>query len=116
MSRAHAFGKILTQLRARVPGLTQARLAALAGYDPAVITRMAQGGQDLTGPQARDRVLQVIQALHVAGALRGVDDADALLTAANLSPLINAASLEAALIQRITLHGSIGGAPRRGGR
>ena len=73
MPRAHAFGTLLKHLRARVPGLTQARVAALAGYDPAVITRMARGGQDLTGPHARARVLQVIQALDKAGALRESD-------------------------------------------
>ncbi len=89
---------------ARVPGLTQARIVELAGYDPAVITRMARGGQDLTGPHARARVLQVIQALDEAGALRDLEDANALLAAANLSPLVEAREHEAGLIRRVLLH------------
>jgi Helix-turn-helix domain len=104
MSHHHAFGNVLKQLRSRVPGLTQARIAALAGYDPAVISRMAQGEQDLTGPQTRARVLRVIQALDEAGALRGVDEANALLAAANLSPLIEASNGEAGLLQRLYRH------------
>ncbi len=104
MSHVHAFGHLLKQLRARVPGLTQARLAALAGYDPAVITRMAKGQQDLIGPQTRTRVLRVIQALDEAGALHDVTEADALLTAANLSPLIKANAGEAALLKRLYQH------------
>jgi hypothetical protein len=104
MSHLHAFGNLLKQLRSRVPGLTQARIADLAGYDPAVITRMAKGQQDLTGPQTRARVLRVIQALDEAGALRSVDEANALLAAANLSPLIEASDGEVGLIQRLYRH------------
>ncbi|MFN8495357.1 MAG: helix-turn-helix transcriptional regulator [Caldilineaceae bacterium] len=106
MSHAHTFGSLLKQLRLRVPGLTQARVAELAGYDPSVITRMVKGLQDLTGPQARMRVLRVIHALDEAGALCGLEDANALLTAANLSPLIEATPSEAELIQRIYQHSS----------
>lgn len=104
MSHVHAFGHLLKQLRTRVPGLTQARLAALAGYDPAVITRMAKGQQDLIGPQTRIRVLRVIGALDEAGALRSVAEANALLAAANLSPLLEASDGEARLIQRLYVH------------
>lgn len=104
MSHLHAFGHLLKQLRARVPGLTQARLAQLAGYDPAVITRMAKGQQDLIGPQTRVRVLRVIGALDEAGALRDVTEANALLAAANLSPLIEANDEEASVLQRLYRH------------
>ena len=104
MSHVHAFGHLLKQLRSRIPGLTQARLAALAGYDPAVITRMVKGQQDLVGPQTRARVLRVIQALDEVGALRDVTEANALLAAANLSPLIEASTGEARLIQRLYVH------------
>lgn len=104
MSHTHAFGSLLKQLRSRIPGFTQARLAELAGYDPAVITRMAKGQQDLIGPQTRARVLRVIQALDEAGALRDVTEANALLAAANLSPLIEASDGEARLIQRLHMH------------
>lgn len=104
MSHTHAFGNLLKQLRTRVPGLTQARLAEMAGYDPAVITRMTKGQQDLIGPQTRARVLRVIQALDEAGALRDVAEANALLAAANLSPLIEASDGEAGLLQRLYRH------------
>ena len=104
MAHLHAFGNLLKQLRTRVPGLTQARIAALAGYDPAVITRMAKGQQDLIGPQTRIRVLRVIGALDEAGALHSVAEANALLAAANLSPLIEASDSEAKLIQRLYVH------------
>ena len=104
MAHRHAFGNLLKQIRTRVPGLTQARLAALAGYDPAVITRMAKGQQDLIGPQTRVRVLRVIGALDEAGALRDVAEANALLAAANLSPLIEASDGEAGLLQRLYRH------------
>lgn len=104
MAHRHAFGNLLKQIRTRVPGLTQARVAALAGYDPAVITRMTKGQQDLIGPQTRVRVLRVIGALDEAGALRDVAEANALLAAANLSPLIEASDGEAGLLQRLYRH------------
>lgn len=104
MAHRHAFGNLLKQLRSRVPGLTQARVAVLAGYDPAVITRMAKGQQDLIGPQTRVRVLRVIGALDEAGALRDVAEANALLAAANLSPLIEASTEEASVLQRLYRH------------
>jgi hypothetical protein len=107
MPHIHAFGNLIKQFRSRVPGLTQSRIAELAGYDPAVITRMARGKQDLTGPQTRTRVLRVIQALDEAGALYGLEDANALLAAANLSPLIEAMDPEAELIERMYRHSDI---------
>jgi predicted transcriptional regulator len=39
----HPFGNFISQFRARKHGLTQARLAEMAGYDPAVIARMCAG-------------------------------------------------------------------------
>jgi hypothetical protein len=107
MPHMHPFGTVLKLLRSRVPGLTQARVAELAGYDPAVLSRMTKGQQDLTGPQTRTRVLRVIQALDEAGALLGLEDANTLLIAANLSPLIEAKDVEAALLQRMHRHGDI---------
>jgi|GEM_PF-3256550 len=71
MRPIHPFGELLGRLRARQHGLTQARLA---GYDPAVIARMTQGQKDLTGTQARERVMRVIQALDEGGVLNGVED------------------------------------------
>jgi len=46
---SHPFGDLLRQYRARKSHLTQTRLAELAGYDQAVLTRMSQGKKDLTG-------------------------------------------------------------------
>ena len=56
---SHPFGNLLLQFRARKPGLSQARLAQMAGYDPAVLARMCAGKKDLTGPSGRDRVVRV---------------------------------------------------------
>ncbi len=101
---AHPFGDLLTKLRVRQPGLTQARLAELAGYDPAVIARMGQGQKDLTGPQARERVIRIIETLDAAGVVNGVAEADALLAAATLPPLFAGNYVEAELIQQLALH------------
>ncbi len=100
----HPFGALLNQLRARQPGLTQNRLAELTGYDPAVIARMGQGLKDLTGPQARERVVRVIQTLDDTGVLNGLAEANALLTAAGLPPLFAGNYVEAALIEQLNRH------------
>ena len=63
MSPTSAFGNLLTQYRARKPGLTQTRLAILAGYDPPLVTRMCQGKKELTGPSGRDRALRLMAVL-----------------------------------------------------
>lgn len=104
MRSTHPFGELLGKLRARKPGLTQARLAKLAGYDPAVITRMGQGKQDLTGPQARERVIHLIHALNTCGVLNGAEDANALLGAASLPPLFAGKYVEAELLQQLAKH------------
>jgi predicted ATPase/transcriptional regulator with XRE-family HTH domain len=104
MRRTHPFGDLLSRLRARKHGLTQAKLADLTGYDPAVIARMAQGQKDLTGTQARERVLRIIRALDEADVLHGPDEANALLEAAGLPPLFAGDKAEAALLQRLELH------------
>ena len=104
MHRTHPFGNLISQLRARKHGLTQARLAEIAGYDPAVIARMCAGQKDLTGTQARVRVLRIIQALDDSGVLNGVDEANALLGAADLPPLYAGNADEAALLDRLAIH------------
>jgi non-specific serine/threonine protein kinase len=97
----HPFGDLLTQYRARKHGLTQARLAALAGYHPPVITRMAQGGKDLTGPSGRERVVRLIEVLRCEGALTTLDEANALLKAARMPPLFAGQPEEAALLRAL---------------
>ena len=61
---SHPFGDLLTQYRARKHGLTQARLARLAGYHPPLVTRMCQGKKELTGPSGRERVVRLISVLR----------------------------------------------------
>ena len=104
MRRTHPFGNLLSSLRARKQGLTQARLAELAGYDPAVIARMGAGQKDLTGTQARERILRVIQALDESGVLNGAEEANALLAAAELPPLYSGNDTEAALMKQLEIH------------
>lgn len=101
---SHPFGNMLSMLRARKHGLTQARLAEIAGYDPAVITRMARGQKDLTGTQARERVLRLIRALDEAGVLHDLSEANALLAAAGMPPLFAGDTAEATLLNQLELH------------
>ena len=86
-SQQHAFGELLAQYRARKSGLTQARLASLSGYDQSILVRMSQGKKDLTGPSGRERVVRLIETLADQGALATLDEADALLLAADMPPL-----------------------------
>lgn len=104
-NRYAQFADILRQYRARRRGLTQARLAALVGYDPAVITRMCRGLTDLTGPGGRERVVRLLQALHGAGAVDSVEEADALLAAAGMPPLYGGHPAEAALLAQLRARG-----------
>ena len=95
---SHPFGDLLRQYCARKHGLTQTRLAHRVGYDGSVITRMGQGGKDLTGPSGRDRVVQVITVLRDEGVLRTLDEANNLLNAAGMPPLYDGYPNEAILI------------------
>jgi predicted ATPase len=97
----HPFGELLAQYRARKPGLTQTRLAELAGYDQAVLVRMAQGKKDLTGPSGRERVVRLIETLADQGALTTLDEANGLLMAADMPPLFEKQPAEARLLARL---------------
>lgn len=99
-TKKHPFGELLAQYRARKPGLTQTRLAELAGYDQAIVTRMAQGKKDLTGPSGRERILRIIETLADQNAIHTLDEANALLLAADLPPLFERQPAEAKLITR----------------
>src|SRR5512133_3059281 len=99
----HHFGILLDEICSRKHGLSQTRLATLAGYDPSLISRMRRGSKDLTGPSGRDRVLRIIEVLREQGALTSVDEANALLESADLPPLYAGQTVEAALMQ--SLHG-----------
>lgn len=98
---SHPFGDLLTQLRARKHGLSQARLAKAVGYDPAIVGKMCKGGKALTGPSGRNRVVRIIGALRDFGALSTLGEANALLDAAGLPPLYAGQPIEAALIQSL---------------
>jgi predicted ATPase len=98
----HPFAELLTQYRQRKPGLTQTRLAELAGYDQAILVRMCQGKKDLTGPSGRERVVRLIETLADQGALMTLDEANALLLAADLPPLFERQTIEARLIERLS--------------
>jgi predicted ATPase len=99
---SHPFGELLNQYRQRKPGLSQRRLAELAGYDQAILVRMAQGKKDLTGPSGRERVVRLIETLANEGILTLVDEANGLLAAANLPPLFERQPDEARLITRLS--------------
>jgi non-specific serine/threonine protein kinase len=98
---SHPFGDLLRQYRARKAGLSQTRLAELAGYDQAVLVRMSQGRKDLTGPSGRERVVRLMTVLRDEGALLTQDDANALLKAAGMSPLFEGQPVERALLQSL---------------
>jgi predicted ATPase len=98
----HPFAELLAQYRQRKPGLTQTQLAELAGYDQAILVRMAQGKKDLTGPSGRERVVRLIETLADQGALTTLDEANALLLTADLPPLFERQSTEARLIERLS--------------
>jgi predicted ATPase/predicted negative regulator of RcsB-dependent stress response len=97
---SHPFGDLVSQYLHRKHGLSQSKLAAGVIQEPAVITRMCKG-ERLTGPQARERVVAIIGWLHKQGALETIGEANALLNAAGLAPLYEAAPPEAALLRQL---------------
>lgn len=98
----HPFGELLLKYRLRKPGLSQRNLAELAGYDQAILVRMAQGKKDLTGPSGRERVVRLIETLANQGILTTLDEANELLLAANSPPLFERQPDEARLLTRLT--------------
>ena len=98
----HPFGELLAQYRARKPGLSQTHLAELAGYDQSILVRMSQGKKDLTGPSGRERVVRLIATLADQGTLTTLDEANALLLAADMPPLFERQPSEAHLISRLS--------------
>jgi len=100
-ARSHPFGKRLEHFRLRKPGFTQAKLAERVGYDPSVITKMCQGRSALTGPTGRSRVLRILGVLREIGVLSRLEEANALLEAANMPPLFERLPAEAELIAQL---------------
>ena len=93
----HPFGDLITQFLHRKRGLSQARLAAGIGQPPNVISLMG-GGKRLTGSQARERVVAIIDWLHREAVLTTLEEANALLTAAGMTGLDASNPGEAALL------------------
>ena len=83
---SHPFGDLLSQYLHRKHSLSQSRLAEGILQDPAVITKMCKG-ERLTGFQARERVLAIIDWLRQHDALVTLEEANALLAAAGMSGL-----------------------------
>lgn len=101
MSQPHPFGALLTHYRERKTGLTQKCLAHQMGCDAALLTRMASGQKDLTGPSGRDRVLRLLAVLIDEGVLYSLAEANALLVAARMHPLYAGFAEEMALIDAL---------------
>ena len=100
---SHPFGDLLSQYLHRKHGLSQAKLAEGILQDPSLIGRMCRG-ERLTGPKARQRVTAMIRWLQQQGALRTLDEADALLNAAGMSSLSAQVADEALLIRHLAAH------------
>jgi len=96
----HPFGDLLSQYLHRKRGLSQSKLAAGILQEPAIITKMCKG-ERLNGPQARERVLAIIDWLHEMDVLRNAQEADALLVAAAMAPLRNTLPNESRLLERL---------------
>jgi non-specific serine/threonine protein kinase len=80
--------------------LSQNRLARGIDQDPAVIARMCHG-KALTGPQSRERIVQIIGWLHAQGVLEAQEEANALLAAADKPGLMRQWPREAQLLQAL---------------
>lgn len=97
---SHPFGDLLSQHLHRKHGLSQSKLAAGILQDPAIIGKMCKG-ERLSGPQARGRVLAIIDWLRAQGALTSVAEANALLRAAGKVTLHDGDPLEVMLLQQL---------------
>jgi len=97
---SHPFGDLLTQHLHRKHGLSQSKLAAGILQSPSIITDMSQGKR-LNGPQARQRVTEIIAWLQQQGALESLDEANALLVAAGMSPLRAREPSECSLLEQL---------------
>jgi len=82
---SHPFGDLLSRYLHRKHGLSQSKLAEGILQDPSVITKMCKG-QRLSGIQARERVVAIIDWLRAQAAIQATE-ANALLAAAGMAPL-----------------------------
>jgi hypothetical protein len=94
---SHPFGDLIRQHLNRKHGLSQNKLAAGIDQDPSVISNMCRGKR-LSGKQARERVIDIIQWFHTKGVLTLVAEATILLEAAGMARLNAKVLLEARLL------------------
>ena len=97
---SHPFGDIVWQHLVRKRGLSQSKLAMGIDQERAVITRMCNG-KALTGPQSRERVVAIIAWLHEQGVLDYLEEANAILAAADKHGLTPDEPVEARLLQSL---------------
>ena len=83
---SHPFGDLLSQHLHQKHGLSQAKLAEGILQDPSIIGKMCKG-QRLNGPQARERVLAILDWLGRQAVMTTVTEANQLLDAAGMAPL-----------------------------
>jgi hypothetical protein len=97
---SHPFGDLVSQHLHRKHGLSQSKLAAGILQDPSIVGKMCQG-ERLTGPQARERVLMIIDWLCQQDVLETVTEANDLLVAAGMSPLQEGAQAERTVLRQL---------------
>lgn len=97
---SHPFGDLLSRYLHRKHGLSQSKLAESILQDPSVITKMCKGRR-LTGNQARERVLAIIDWLCIQAAIHTVAEANALLATASMAPLRTDEPDEDALLRHL---------------
>lgn len=100
--QSHPFGDLIRQYLSRKHGLSQNKLADGIDQDPAIITAMCQGRR-LTGPQARERVVKIIEWFYLQGVLTTVIEANLLLEMAGMAALNINHPGEAELLKKLTL-------------
>jgi WD40 repeat protein len=97
---SHPFGDLVWQHIIRKRGLSQNKLAMGINQDPAVIARMCNG-KALTGPLSRERVVQIIEWFNEQDVLEYVEEANALLAAADKPGLSISQPREAELLHTL---------------
>src|SRR5437016_11636962 len=112
---SHPFGDLIWQHLIRKKGLSQNKLAMGINQDPAVIARMCNG-KALTGPQSRERIVQIIEWLYAQGVLDYLEEANALLATADKPGLMPEWPRETELLRSLKAHSAMAGAITRDGR
>lgn len=99
--QSHPFGDLIRQHLSRKHGLSQNKLADGIDQEPAIITAMCQGRR-LTGPQARERVVNIIDWFYHQGVLTTVGEANSLLEMAGMAALNTNYPYESELLNQLT--------------